>query len=111
MRAAYGFVFPSHLRSEAFGIVLAEAAQQGTPMITCEIGTGTSYVNQHEETGLVVEANSAESFGEALDIFWAQPDQVEGWGRGALERYQSHFTAQTMSEKYLDCYQSLSFAE
>lgn len=111
MRAAYGFVFPSHLRSEAFGIVLAEAAQQGTPMITCEIGTGTSYVNQHEETGLVVEANSAESFGEALDTFWAQPDQVQGWGRGALERYQSHFTAQAMSEKYLDCYKSLSFAE
>jgi glycosyltransferase involved in cell wall biosynthesis len=29
MRAAYGFVFPSHMPSEAFGIVLAEAAQQG----------------------------------------------------------------------------------
>jgi len=107
MRAAYGFVFPSHLRSEAFGIVLAEAAQQGTPMITCEIGTGTSYVNQHEETGLVVEPNDAKSFGDALDIFWNQPDKVESWGRGALKRYHDNFTAKSMSKKYLDCYDAL----
>src|SRR5690606_19545518 len=39
------FVFPSHLRSEAFGVALLEAAFAGVAMISCEIGTGTSYVN------------------------------------------------------------------
>ncbi len=35
--------FPSHLRSEAFGISLLEGAMFGKPMISTEIGTGTSY--------------------------------------------------------------------
>ncbi|MEM7465033.1 MAG: glycosyltransferase [Pseudomonadota bacterium] len=46
-----GLILPSHLRSEAFGIALLEAARAGKPMISCEIGTGTSFVNKHEETG------------------------------------------------------------
>ena len=39
-----GFVFPSHLRSEAFGMSLVEAAMCGKPMVSCEIGTGTSFI-------------------------------------------------------------------
>ena len=108
MRAAYGFVFPSHLRSEAFGIVLAEAAQQGTPMITCEIGTGTSYVNQDQETGLVVAPNDAQGFGRALDTFWQQPEQVAVWGQNALARYRGHFMADQMVASYLKLYEQLS---
>ena len=38
-------VLPSHLRSEAYGMVLVEASMMKKPMITCEIGTGTSFVN------------------------------------------------------------------
>jgi rhamnosyl/mannosyltransferase len=49
-----GFVFPSHLRAESFGVSLLEAAAHGKPMISCEIDSGTSYINQDGETGLVV---------------------------------------------------------
>lgn len=107
MRAAYGFVFPSHMASEAFGIVLAEAAQQGTPMISCEIGTGTSYVNLAGETGLVVPPDDAVAFGQALDTFWLQPEQVAVWGQRALARYQANFMAETMAARYLGCYREL----
>ena len=107
MRAAYGFVFPSHMASEAFGIVLAEAAQQGTPMITCEIGTGTSYVNKDGVTGLVVPPSDAQSFGQALDTFWQQPEQVQVWGQQALVRYQETFKAETMAQKYMAAYGEL----
>jgi rhamnosyl/mannosyltransferase len=107
MRAAYGFVFPSHMPSEAFGIVLAEAAQQGTPMITCEIGTGTSYVNLAGQTGLVVPPSDSLSFGQALDTFWQQPEQVAQWGRNALARYEKHFKAETMAQRYLGAYRDL----
>ncbi len=48
------FVFPSHLRSEAFGVSLLEAARAGKPMISCEIGTGSSYVNVNGLTGLTI---------------------------------------------------------
>ena len=107
MRAAYGFVFPSHMPSEAFGIVLAEAAQQGTPMITCEIGTGTSYVNLDGVTGLVVPPSDAQRFGQALDTFWQQPEQVQVWGQQALVRYQETFKAEIMAQKYMAAYGEL----
>ena len=107
MRAAYGFVLPSHLPSEAFGIVLAEAAQQGTPMITCEIGTGTSYVNQDGVTGLVVPPSDAVALGQALDTFWNSPAKVALGGQAALERYDRHFRADEMTSKYVDCYREL----
>jgi len=48
----YGLVFPSHLRSEAFGISLLEGAMFSKPMISCEIGTGTTFINVAGETGL-----------------------------------------------------------
>ena len=53
----HALTFPSHLRSEAFGISLLEAAMFGKAMISTEIGTGTSYVNVDGETGLVVPAS------------------------------------------------------
>ena len=107
MRAAYGFVLPSHLRSEAFGIVLAEAAQQGTPMITCEIGTGTSYVNQDGATGMVVPPSDAVSLGQALDTFWNNPAKVARWGQAALARDSDNFRAETMTNQYLAIYRQL----
>ena len=47
-------VLPSHLRAEAFGVALVEACRAGKPMITCELGTGTSFVNRNGVTGIVV---------------------------------------------------------
>lgn len=107
MRAAYGFVLPSHLPSEAFGIVLAEAAQQGTPMITCEIGTGTSYVNQNDVTGIVVPPSDAGALGQALDTFWANPAQVARWGEAAIDRYTRNFRAEAMTQSYCDLYREI----
>lgn len=107
MRAAYGFVFPSHLPSEAFGIALVEAAQQGIPMISCEIGTGTSYVNVDAETGLVVPPSDPEALRTALDTFWHRPEQVKIWGLAALKRYEKYFRAEIMAKKYLETYESV----
>jgi glycosyltransferase involved in cell wall biosynthesis len=107
MRAAYGFVLPSHLSSEAFGIVLAESAQQGTPMISCELGTGTSYVNQHQRTGLVVPPSDPEALGAALDTFWQNPDKVRVWGEAALQHFNNHFKAEVMAKEYAAIYHSL----
>ncbi|MES2901326.1 MAG: glycosyltransferase, partial [Pseudomonadota bacterium] len=50
----YAVAFPSHLRSEAFGISLLEGAMYGKPMISSEIGTGTTYINIDGDTGIVV---------------------------------------------------------
>jgi len=67
---AESFVFPSHLRSEAFGIALLEAAFTGKPLISCEIGTGTSYVNLDGETGLVIAPADPNALAAAMQTLW-----------------------------------------
>jgi rhamnosyl/mannosyltransferase len=67
LKRCRALVLPSHLRSEAYGMVLVEAAMYGRPLISCEIGTGTSYVNAHEETGFVVEPESSTALALAMN--------------------------------------------
>lgn len=98
-------VFPSHLRSEAFGITLLEAAMLGKPMISCEIGTGTSYVNIHDETGLVIPPSDPAALRQAMLYLHANPEHARQMGCNAARRYQEFFTAEIMVKKYQDLYQ------
>lgn len=97
-------VLPSHLRSEAFGMVLVEAAMLGKAMISCEIGTGTSYVNQHQETGLVIEPGSEEALHQALNLLLLDPAMVKEMGRAARKRYERHFSGKALGEAYAAVY-------
>ena len=107
----FGFVFPSHLRSEAFGISLLEAAMFGKPMISCEIGTGTSYVNQHKETGIVVPPNDAIAFRRAMEYLLENPQEATRMGEQAQKRYQDIFTAEKMAKAYHRLYQQVLAAK
>ncbi|WXL26070.1 glycosyltransferase family 4 protein [Ectopseudomonas mendocina] len=98
-------VFPSHLRSEAFGISLLEGAMYGKSMISCEIGTGTSYINIHGQTGLVVEPDNPKAFRSAMDQLWNNPEQAEEMGAHAEKRYWQLFSAQTMGKQVAELYQ------
>lgn len=103
----YAIVFPSHLRSEAFGISLLEGAMYGKPMISSEIGTGTSYINVHEETGLVVPPSDPQAFGEAMRTLWDNPELAQAMGKRAEARYHELFTAEQMAASYNALYQEL----
>lgn len=96
------FVFPSHLRSEAFGIALAEAAQAGKAMISCDIKTGTSFINRHQETGLVVKPACAEALREAMCFMWHHPAQVKRWGAAAKTHAAAVLSLSAMTSAYLD---------
>lgn len=103
----YGVIFPSHLRSEAFGISLLEGAMHGKPMISCEIGTGTTYVNIADETGLVVPPGSPEALRAAMLFLLENPLKAAEMGRQAEKRYQNYFTAEQMVERYATLYREL----
>ena len=102
-----GFVFPSHLRSEAFGIALLEAAFAGKPMISCGMGTGTSYVNAHGETGLVVPPADSEALAQAMTTLAADGDLRERAGRNALKRANELFLASQMADDYAELYKQV----
>jgi rhamnosyl/mannosyltransferase len=100
-------VFPSHLRSEAFGITLIEGAMHGKPLISCEIGTGTTYINIANETGLVVPPEEPIALREALRYLWENPDAASAMGAKSLARFNELFTGEKMVEAYMTVYRNL----
>ena len=100
-------VFPSHLRSEAFGISLLEGAMYGKPMISSEIGTGTSYINIDSETGLVVPPSDPEALRSAMQYLLEHPDVAAEMGRAGERRYRERFTAERMAASHETLYRKL----
>lgn len=107
LKLCYAVAFPSHLRSEAFGISLLEGAMFGKPMISSEIGTGTTYINIDGETGLVVPPSEPAALGEAMRTLWENPALAAEMGRRAAERYQALFTSEQMAASYTALYREL----
>jgi rhamnosyl/mannosyltransferase len=99
-------VLPSHLRSEAYGMVLVEASMNGKPMVSCEIGTGTSFINLHNETGIVVPPESPEALADALKILLSDHSLALEYGAAARKRYESMFSGALMGKAYFELYSS-----
>jgi rhamnosyl/mannosyltransferase len=104
---SFAIVFPSHLRSEAFGISLLEGAMYGKPMISSEIGTGTSFINSDQETGIVVSPSSPKDLHAAMSYLWNNPKVAERMGHKAIARYEKLFTADKMCQSYKALYERL----
>ncbi|WP_017903423.1 glycosyltransferase family 4 protein [Pseudomonas asplenii] len=107
LELSYAIVFPSHLRSEAFGISLLEGAMYGKPMISSEIGTGTTFINVSGETGLVVPPGDPGALRNAMQYIWEHPEEAHEWGLRAENRYWKYFTAERMVTDYITLYREL----
>lgn len=103
-------VLPSHLRSEAFGLALLEGAMYGKPMISSELGTGTSFINVAPRTGLAVPPGDPVALRGAMRYLLEHPDEAAAMGRRAEERYWQLFTAERMVRAYVDLYRELTAA-
>ncbi|AKU13717.1 glycosyl transferase, group 1 [Azoarcus sp. CIB] len=100
LRRCRALVLPSHLRSEAYGMVLVEAAMLGRPMISCEIGTGTSFVNAGGETGFVVEPGCASALAEAMNQLLVDDGLGDRMGAAARMRYERLFSGEALGREY-----------
>lgn len=101
---SYAFIFPSHLRSEAFGVSLVEASFSGKPMISCEIGTGTSFVNIDGETGIVVPPSSPTDLVNAMRKLLRDPELARSFGESARRRAHKLFNAKDQGVAYAALY-------
>jgi rhamnosyl/mannosyltransferase len=99
-------IFPSHLRSEAFGVTLLEGAMYGKPLILSEIGTGSSYVNIDGVTGFVVPPNDSAALRDAMQRIRTDA-VVADMGCRARERFETLFTADKMAQSYVDLYRQV----
>lgn len=107
LQLCYAIAFPSHLRSEAFGISLLEGAMFGKPMISSEIGTGTSFININRETGIVVPPSDPLAFRKAMRYLWDNPVEAHEMGKRAEQRYWKLFTVKQMASGYVSLYKEL----
>lgn len=101
------FVLPSHLRSEAFGVVLIEAGMYRRPMISCEVGSGTSFANTHGETGLVVAPEDVDALARAMNVLLGNETLAEKFGGAARQRYESLFSGPALGKAYAQLYQDV----
>jgi len=107
LKLSTAVVLPSMMRSEAFGVVLLEGAIYAKPLITTEIGTGTSFVNQHNLTGFVVKPSEPLALQLAMQKLMGNPGLAKKMGLAAQQWYEEKFTGEIMSEAYNQLYQQV----
>jgi len=102
-----GVVCASNNRAEAFGLSLVEGAAFSKPLISCEISTGTSFVNINQETGLVVPHSDEVRLFEAMNYLVKNKSEAKRMGENGRLRYQKLFTYARMGEQYLTIYKKM----
>ncbi len=101
---ARAFVFPSHLRSEAYGLSLVEAAMMGKAMITSDMDSGPCWINVDGETGLCVARDDSRALLAALQRLDRDGDAVQRMGEAARRRYQDVLGSARMCQSYARLY-------
>lgn len=104
LQLAKAVVVPAHLRAEAFCLTLVEGLMFGKPLISTDIGTGTSFVNQHNKTGFVVAPKNTMQLRQALEKIMTDEVLCQQFGKAARQWYEENFTANQMAKGYMEIY-------
>lgn len=89
-------LLPSSTPTEAFGLSMVEYMAAGLPVVSTELGTGTSFVNQHGETGLVVRARDPGALAAGISQLLDDPAARERMGAAGRARVRERFTTTAM---------------
>jgi len=100
-------VFPSFLRSEAFGVTLLEGLLYGKPLISCDIGTGTTFVNIDQQTGLVVPPRDSMAMAMAMRLLHEDHQLAVEMGQRGRERFDAVFSGDKVGSAYADLYSTI----
>src|SRR5262249_3307495 len=87
-------------RSEAFGLVAAEAGASCLPVVASRVG-GLQHVIADGETGILVEPENAELLADALERLITNPALRNSMGMAGRRRVESRFSPERMAENFL----------
>jgi len=100
-------VLPASHRSEAFGLVQVEAMAAGRPVVSTDLGTGTSFVNRHGETGLVVPPRDPPALVQAVRALLGDAAMRRRLGEQGRQRAEREFSRDTMVERTIGLYERI----
>ena len=99
-------VLPSIAPAEAFGQILLEGLYFSKPLVSTELGTGTSLVNRHNHTGFVVKPGCSDSLARAMNRIGKEDACYEKFSKNAFHHYLDNYTAAAQGDKYIRIYRS-----
>ena len=110
MHTCAALVLPSVTRAEAFGYVQLEAMAAGKPVISTDVASGVSWVNQHLRTGLVVRAGDADALRVAIDRLSTDRSLGQQLGSAGRARVEQEFTLERLRERLRMLYEEAAVA-
>ena len=100
---------PSLERTEAFGLVILEAARRGKPALAARVpGSGMGWVVVHNQTGWSVTPNSAAELTRQINHLSQHRGLIAACGQSARSRFAQHFTIEGVAKSLLKTYLSVT---
>ena len=101
------FTLPSVTNQEMFGLVQLEAMACRKPVVSTNLPTGVSWVNQHGKTGYCVAPGNPAELASALRHLMDNPNLRSEMGEAGRARVEQTFSSATMAEGMLQVYQEV----
>ncbi len=101
------FVFPSTEKSETYGLVQIEAMACGKPVVSTNLNTGMTYLNQDGITGLTVPPCNSSALADAIQKLVDDTNLRASLGNSARNRALREFSAETMVDRTVELYKRL----
>lgn len=102
------FCLSSVFRTEAFAIVQIESMSAGRPVAATRIpGSGVSWVNKHEYSGLNVEPGDAKATAKAIEQICDNEQTWQEYCQRARQRYTDNFRYEKMIDNCEQLYKDI----
>ncbi len=90
-------------RQEGLPMAMLEGMACGLPVVATRVGEVPQVVAEGR-TGFLVAPGSAEALAEAMAVLLSDPEKRAAFGSAGKDRIQTQFSAERMTQDYLDVY-------
>jgi len=101
------FALPSITNQEMFGLVQLEAMACRKPVVSTDLPTGVSWVNQHGKTGYSVKVGDPTSLRQAIELLLSSRELRAELGAAGRARVEQQFSSAKMAEAMLQVYREV----
>ncbi len=99
-------LFVSGAREEAFGLVIAEAAVSGVPIVAPSVG-GIPEVVEHQQSALLYDSDKPQQMAEHIVTLLDDPALANKLACNAKQRAHTYFSLQTNTSRVIELYNQL----